>query len=47
LVAGEAGREAFFQDMGSADLELVGHHVLDGRILVLPYHPTGRDVPRV
>lgn len=46
LVAGEAGREAFFQDMGSADLELVGHRVLEGRIVVLEYHPTGRDVPR-
>jgi dihydrofolate reductase len=46
LVAGEAGREAFFADMGSADLELAGHQVLDGRILVLEYHTTGRDIPR-
>jgi dihydrofolate reductase len=46
VVAGEAGREAFFQGMGSADLELAGHRVLDGRIVVLEYHPTGRDIPR-
>lgn len=46
LVAGEAGREAFFRDMGSADLELVDHRVLDGRILLVVYRPTGRDIPR-
>lgn len=46
LVAGAAGREAFFHDVASADLQLVGHQVLDGRVLVLEYHPTGRDIPR-
>ena len=45
LVAGEAGREAFFQDVASADLELVHHRVLDGRLLLVEYHPTGRDIP--
>jgi dihydrofolate reductase len=47
LVAGAAGREPLFQDLGSADLELVGHQVLDGRIVVMEYHPTGRDIPRI
>jgi dihydrofolate reductase len=46
LVAGEAGREAFFADVGSADLELTDHRVLDGRLLLVEYHPTGRDIPR-
>jgi len=46
LVAGDAGREAFFADMASADLELVEHRVLDGRILLVEYRPTGRDIPR-
>jgi len=46
LIAGEAGREAFFADMPSADLELTGHRVLDGRVIVLEYQPTGRDIPR-
>jgi len=46
LIAGDAGREAFFADMASADLELVGHRVLDGRVLLVEYRPTGRDIPR-
>ncbi len=46
LVAGDAGREPFFRDMGSADLELVDHRVLDGRVLLVEYRPTGRDIPR-
>jgi dihydrofolate reductase len=46
LVAGDAGREAFFADMASADLELADHRVLDGRILLAEYRPTGRDIPR-
>ncbi len=46
LVAGEAGREAFFEGVGSADLELTDHRVLDGRLLLVEYHPTGRDIPR-
>jgi dihydrofolate reductase len=46
LVAGGAGREPFFRDMGAADLELVDHRVLDGRVLLVEYHPTGRDIPR-
>jgi dihydrofolate reductase len=46
LIAGEAGREPAFADMASADLELVDHRVLDGRVLLVEYRPTGRDIPR-
>ncbi len=46
LIAGDAGREAFFEQMASADLELVDHRVLDGRVLLLEYRPTGNDIPR-
>jgi dihydrofolate reductase len=46
LIAGSEGREAAFADMSSADLELVDHRALDGRILLLEYRPTGKDIPR-
>jgi dihydrofolate reductase len=46
LVAGPAGREAAFDGMESADLELVDHRVLDGRVLLVEYRPTGKDIPR-
>jgi dihydrofolate reductase len=46
LVAGDAGREPFFADMASADLELLDHRVLDGRLLLVEYALTGRDIPR-
>jgi dihydrofolate reductase len=46
LLAGDAGREAAFADVASADLELVDHRVLDGRILLSEYRPTERDIPR-
>lgn len=46
LLAGDAGREAFFVDLASADLELVDHRALDGRVLLVEYRPTGRDIPR-
>jgi dihydrofolate reductase len=46
LLAGKSGREAAFVDVASADLELVDHRVLDGRILLMEYRPTGRDIPR-
>jgi dihydrofolate reductase len=46
LIAGSSGREAAFADMTSADLELVDHRVLDGRVLLMEYRPTGRDIPR-
>jgi dihydrofolate reductase len=46
LVAGDSGREAAFAKMASADLELVDHRALDGRVLLVEYRPTGRDIPR-
>lgn len=46
LIAGDAGREALFADMASADLELADHRTLDGRVLLLEYRPTGKDIPR-
>lgn len=46
LIAGDAGREALFANMASADLELVDHRTLDGRVLLVEYRPTGKDIPR-
>jgi dihydrofolate reductase len=46
LIAGAAGREAFFAGAASADLELAGHRILDGRVLLAEYRPTGKDIPR-
>jgi dihydrofolate reductase len=46
LIAGDAGRDSFFADMASADLELGEHRVLDGRVLLVEYRPTGKDIPR-
>lgn len=46
LIAGDSGREPFFAGMASADLELVAHRVLDGRVLLVEYRPTGNDIPR-
>jgi dihydrofolate reductase len=46
LIAGPSGREAAFLDVASADLELVEHRGLDGRVLLVEYRPTGRDIPR-
>ncbi len=46
LIAGDAGREAAFADMASADLALVDHRTLDGRVLLVEYRPTGKDIPR-
>ena len=46
LIAGPPGREAAFQDITSADLELVDHQALDGRVLLVEYRPTGKDIPR-
>ena len=46
LLAGASGREAAFADAPSADLELVDHRALDGRVLLVEYRPSGRDIPR-
>ena len=47
LIVGDSGREPFFEGMPAVDLKLVGHRVLDGRILLIEYHPTGKDIPRI
>jgi dihydrofolate reductase len=46
LLAGPAGREAAFDGVAAADLALVDQRTLDGRVLLLEYRPTGRDIPR-
>jgi dihydrofolate reductase len=46
LIAGDAGRDPFFADMASTDFELAEHRVLDGRVLLVEYRPTGKDIPR-
>lgn len=46
LVAGPAGREAALKDVDPAALDLVGTQVLDGRLLLVEYRPTGEDIPR-
>jgi dihydrofolate reductase len=47
LLAGTTGLEAAFADVAAADLELIDHQVLDGRVLLVEYQPTGRDIPRM
>lgn len=47
LIAGPFGREAGFEGVDCADLELVSHRALDARVLLVEYRPTGRDIPRV
>lgn len=47
LLVGTSGIEAAFADVAAADLELVDHQVLDGRVLLAEYRPTGRDIPRM
>jgi dihydrofolate reductase len=46
LIAGPAGREAAFTRSATADLARVDHRTLDGRVLLVEYRPTGRDIPR-
>ena len=46
LIAGDTGRERFFAEMAAAELELVDHRVLDDRVLLVEYRPTGSDIPR-
>lgn len=46
LVAGPSGREAAFLGVSAADLELIDHRALDGRLLLVEYRPTGNDIPR-
>ena len=44
-LTGDAGRESAFANLASVDLELVDYRVLDGRVLLVEYRPTGRDIP--
>ena len=46
LLVGGSGRERLFEQTASADLELADHRVLDGRLMLLEYRPTGKDIPR-
>lgn len=46
LLAGASGREAAFEGAASADLQPVRHQLLDGRVLLVEYVPTGKDIPR-
>jgi len=46
LFAGAAGREPAFAGVASADLELADHRILDGRLVLTEYRPTGKDIPR-
>ena len=46
LFAGDAGREWAYADLAPNELELTDHRVIDGRILLVEYRPTGKDVPR-
>ena len=46
LIAGNSGREAAFANMSSADLELIDHRTLDGRVLLVEYRTTGKDIPQ-
>jgi hypothetical protein len=39
-------RELMRASMASADLELVDRRTLDGRVLLVEYRPTGKDIPR-
>lgn len=47
LLVGQSGRVPAFAEAASADLELADHRVLDGRVLLIEYRPTGRDIPRM
>jgi dihydrofolate reductase len=45
LLVGPGGREAMFDGVDEADLALVDHRVLDGRVLLVEYAPTGLPIP--
>jgi dihydrofolate reductase len=47
LLVGHRAAKPVFADVASADLELVNHQALDGRVLLVEYRPSGRDIPRV
>ncbi|MFG3341308.1 dihydrofolate reductase family protein [Glycomyces sp. NPDC048151] len=45
LLVGPGGREAMLEGVEEAELDLVDQRVLDDRILLIEYAPTGRPVP--
>jgi dihydrofolate reductase len=45
LLAGASGREPAFDGLDEGELELVDQRVLDGRILLVEYRPTGKPIP--
>ncbi|MDF0528531.1 dihydrofolate reductase family protein [Tsukamurella sp. 8F] len=44
-LVGAGGREAPFEGVRSADLEVTDRRLLDGRIVLVEYRPTGRPAP--
>jgi dihydrofolate reductase len=46
LLVGPTGRDPVFTDIAAGELELLDHQVLDDRILLIEYRPTGRDIPQ-
>ncbi|WP_280275303.1 dihydrofolate reductase family protein [Nocardia wallacei] len=46
LFAGDAGRESAFAGVTAGELDLVEQRVLDGKLLLIEYRPTGKDIPR-
>lgn len=46
LLAGPDGREPAFAHYPSVDLQVVDSQLLDGRVHLTSYRPTGRDIPR-
>lgn len=45
LLVAPSGREWTFEGVGESELALADVRVLDGRILLAEYAPTGRPVP--
>ena len=47
LLVGPGGRESAFEAVADADLSFLAHRVLDNRILLSEYAPTGRPIPHL
>lgn len=45
LLVGPSGREWAFEGVGESELALADLRVLDARILLAEYAPTGRPIP--
>ena len=45
LFVGPSGAEPAYEGFDEGELELRGQRVLDGRILLVEYTPTGRPIP--